>query len=68
MRDARVPKPALKVTKYHGGFPLASYDVSPDRNRFLMIKENRVATDSTTQDRVVVVLNWLEELQQKLEK
>ena len=46
--------------------PLATvgtYDVSPDGQRFLMIKDNR-GTDQAPD--MVVVLNWLEELKAKL--
>jgi serine/threonine-protein kinase len=55
------------TTRYYNGFNLASYDVSPDGQRFLMIKEDRPVADSSTQDRIVVVLNWLEDLKQRLE-
>ena len=39
-----------------------TYDVSPDGQRFLMIKEEGTAQEPT----MVVVLNWLEELKAKL--
>ena len=39
-----------------------TFDVSPDGQRFLMIKEAAAAQAPT----MVVVLNWLEELKAKL--
>ena len=39
-----------------------SYDVSPDGRRFLMIKSSEVPAQTTTAPRIVVVLNWFEEL------
>lgn len=41
------------------GASTTSYDVSLDGERFLMIKDNEQKTYST---RIVVVLNWVEEL------
>jgi serine/threonine-protein kinase len=38
------------------------YDVSPDGQRFLMIKEDAVSGSNPTSGRIVVVLNWFEEL------
>ena len=40
-----------------------SYDVAPDGRRFLMIKENEQVSAATV---INVVLNWFEELKQKL--
>jgi eukaryotic-like serine/threonine-protein kinase len=44
-----------------GGSP-ANYDVSPDGQRFLMIK----ASDETPASQINIVLNWFEELKQKV--
>ena len=41
------------------------YDVSPDGQRFLMIKEVARGSSSTRAG-MVVVLNWFEELKAKL--
>ena len=50
-------------TRYYTGPSGRPYDVSPDGQRFLMIK----ATTGTDQAaRMVVVLNWMEELKAKL--
>jgi hypothetical protein len=38
-----------------------TYDVSPDGQRFLMIKEG-TSTDQASASQVIVVQNWLEEL------
>ena len=39
-----------------------TYDVSPDGERFLMMKESEEATSPT---QINVVLNWTEELKQR---
>ena len=44
--------------------PLDNYDVSPDGQRFLMLKPSEQAQAAQTQ--IVVVLNWFEELKQKV--
>jgi Tol biopolymer transport system component len=44
-------------------FPTTNYDVSPDGQRFLMVKPSEQET-ATTQ--INVVLNWFEELKQKV--
>jgi eukaryotic-like serine/threonine-protein kinase len=43
---------------------IANYDVSPDGQRFLMLKPNEQAQAAPTQ--INVVLNWFEELKQKV--
>jgi len=48
--------------RYFSGGPARSYDVSPDGQRFLMIK----AAGTEQAPSMVVVLNWLEELKAKL--
>jgi serine/threonine-protein kinase len=40
----------------------SSYDVSPDGQRFLMIKENAAEGQNASPPRMVVVLNFFEEL------
>ena len=49
-------------TRYFTGGSGRSYDVSPDGQRFLMIKASGTEQAPT----MVVVLNWLEELKAKL--
>ena len=49
-------------TRYFTGGSGRSYDVSPDGQRFLMIK----AVGTEQAPTMVVVLNWLEELKAKL--
>ena len=41
----------------------SNYDVSPDGQRFLMIKESEQATSAT---QINVVLNWFEELKHRV--
>jgi hypothetical protein len=45
------------------GLPNTAYDVSPDGQRFLMVKEVGRAVSST---QINVVQNWFEELKQKV--
>lgn len=49
-------------TRYFSGGSGRSYDVSPDGQRFLMVK----AAGTEQAPSMVVVLNWLEELKAKL--
>jgi serine/threonine-protein kinase len=56
-------KPITVLTKaYYPGFVNRSYDVSPDGQRFLMIKETAVERPTAAPAGFVVVLNWQEEL------
>ena len=41
-----------------------TYDISPDGQQFLMIKEGAQATDSAAPAQLVLVQNWFEELKQ----
>jgi dipeptidyl aminopeptidase/acylaminoacyl peptidase len=49
--------------QYEGFGPVANYDISPDGQRFLMIKTNEQESAPT---QINVVLNWFEELKQKV--
>ena len=54
-------------TRYYAGFSrrgqdLRAYDVSPDGQRFLMIKDDTSGSQTATPASLVVVLNWAEEL------
>ena len=72
----RRPKPTLKIGKSHLFFegPYLSgaggdnfepnYAVTPDGQRFLMLKGSEQAQAGSTQ--INVVLNWFEELRQKV--
>jgi hypothetical protein len=42
---------------------MANYDVTPDGRRFLMVKANE---DAESGQQINVVLNWFEELKQKV--
>ena len=55
--------PAILVNTAYAtpSFPRA-YDVSPDGQRFLMIKEGAAGTETAPPASIVVVQNWLEEL------
>ena len=43
--------------------PGRNYDIAPDGQRFLVIREGRLADTPSTAPRVVLVQNWLRELQ-----
>ena len=45
-----------------GGPVPRTYDVSPDGQKLLMIKETRPAGDATPPPQLVIVQNWHEEL------
>jgi hypothetical protein len=48
---------------FHSG---RTYDVSPDGRRFLMIKNGGANDPNATPASMVVVLNWFEELKQRV--
>jgi serine/threonine-protein kinase len=66
------PTKILDTRYYAGstvlGIDLRGYDVSPDGQRFLMIKENAPTeqTSTTMPASMVVVLNWFEELKARV--
>ena len=55
-------------TRYVSAVQGRSYDVSPDGQRFLVIKETPAAgpASTVTPASIVVVLNWFEELKARL--
>jgi Tol biopolymer transport system component/predicted Ser/Thr protein kinase len=61
---AGTPKLLFEGRYATGPFPIANYDVSPDGQRFLMLKAAEQAEAAPTQ--INVVLNWFEELKQKV--
>ena len=60
--SASTPK-VLFEGRYEIGPPLTNYDVSPDGQRFLMIKSSEQQQAPT---QINVVLNWFEELRRKV--
>jgi len=58
---AGTPTKVLEGLYYRGG-PGRAYDVSPDGERFLMIKESDPSGDAISPPSIVVVQNWFEEL------
>ena len=52
--------------KYAEPFPSRQYDVSPDGQRFLVLKDSPASDQNATSASMVVVLNWLEELKQRV--
>jgi serine/threonine-protein kinase len=53
-------------TKYVESNPSRHYDVSADGQRFLMIKDSAAGDPTATPASMVVVLNWFEELKQRV--
>ena len=49
--------------QYRSGSNFGYYDVSPDGQRFLMVKDSAQATAVT---QINVVLNWFEELKRRV--
>ncbi len=66
MWSATVPS-VLVPTGYfsHGGNPGRTYDIAPDGQRFLMVKQAGTG-GSNSAPSIVVVLNWAEELRQRV--
>jgi serine/threonine-protein kinase len=48
--------------RYHTGDTMTSYDVSPDGQRVLMLKEGGAADQAAGLATIILVLNWREEL------
>ena len=48
------------------GYGLRSYDVSPDGQRFLMLKETAGASTSAPLPTMTVVINWIEEVKSRV--
>ena len=43
-----------------------TYDIAPDGQRFLMIKDNAGSDDTSTPAQIILVQNWFEELRQRV--
>ena len=65
-------RPGRPVALFQGPFPLSAgldshaYDVSPDGQRFLMVREQEGADPSAGLPRLVVLQNWHEELKARV--
>ena len=71
MFSAGKPVKILNTRYYAGsttrGYDLRGYDVSPDGQRFLMIKDSTTTGhENESATSLVFVLNWFEELKAKL--
>ena len=53
-------------TKYAAPQARRTYDISPDSQRFLMLKDSARSDVNVTPARMVVVLNWIEELKARV--
>ena len=51
---------------YASPYPPRSYDVSPDGQRFLMLKDSSAGRQNETLASMVAVLNWFEELKRRV--
>jgi len=56
----------LLDTMYLAPNPGRYYDVSPDGQRFLTVKDSATGDPKATPASMVVVLNWFEELKQRV--
>ena len=62
------PVPLFDAGSYNRSYPLRSYDVTPDGQRFLMVKlmergeREAIRNKDYFGNRVSIVLNWFEEL------
>ena len=54
------PRLLFEKPEYGGGYPLRNYDLSPDGQRFLMVKDEQRKPTPVTE--MVLVQNWFEEL------
>jgi len=43
-----------------------NYDISPNGQQFLMVKEARQRDDTSAPTQLIVVLNWFEELKRRV--
>ena len=62
--SAGTPRLLFEGEYADGLTPYANYDVTPDGQRFVMIKESEEQEEALTQ--IHVVLNWFEELKQRV--
>jgi hypothetical protein len=60
--EAGTPTKLLDTPFLFSVSPGRAYDVSPDGTRFLMIRETARAAETPRSPRLIVVLNWQEEL------
>ena len=49
-------------TRYSEPFPARHYDIAPDDQRFLWMKDSNTGDPNATPASMVVILNWSEEL------
>ena len=63
--SAGTPTKLFGVGEVPGGIG-RTYDVSPDGQRFLVIKDSASGDQTSTPSSIVVVVNWSEELKQRL--
>jgi serine/threonine-protein kinase len=64
---AGTPKAVLSQA-YFSGFNLGAFDVSPDGQRFLMIKEPTDPSQQPQAPSIVVAVNWLDEFTQQVHR
>ena len=59
---SRAPTTLFERSYYVGPNSGRSYDVSPDGQRFLMIKPGQGSEETAARPSLVIVQNWFEEL------
>jgi hypothetical protein len=63
--EIKVGTPIRLTRQQYVSGPL-TYDVTPDGQRFLMIKDRAIERVETGRDSVILIENWFEELKQKM--
>ena len=58
--------PAVLFTGRYTGASRRNYDISPDGQRFLMIKEAEQSAEASTKTELIMILNWFEELKERV--
>jgi hypothetical protein len=61
-----VPKVVLDLEGYLVPVTVNTYDVSPDGQRFLMLRWSTTEGDGEAASEIVVVTNWVEELKRSV--
>lgn len=62
----RARTPARLLESYAAPSDMFNYDISPDGQRFLMLKDTAVSDQNAAPAHIVVVLNWLQDLKAKV--
>ena len=64
--SAGVPQVLFAGPYYYGNANTRAYDITPDGQRFLMLKEIEQTDETATASEIYVVQNWTEELKERV--